>query len=87
MLWVYNKGVQTSKGGFSMKKISYTPLFKTLLDKGIKNKTDLIKIAKISSGTLAKLGKDDPSISTEILTRIANSLDVNMEDIATFVEE
>ena len=70
-----------------MKRISYLPLWKTLLEKGIKRKTDLISIAKISSGTLAKLGKDDPSISTEILTRIANSLDVNMEDIATFVEE
>jgi DNA-binding Xre family transcriptional regulator len=70
-----------------MKRISYLPLWKTLLEKGIKRKTDLISIAKISSGTLAKLGKDDPCISTEILTRIANSLDVNMEDIATFVEE
>ena len=70
-----------------MKKISYTPLFKTMLDKGIKNKSDLIKIAKISSGTLAKLNRDDPNISTAILTRIANSLDVNMEDIATFIEE
>ena len=70
-----------------MKRISYLPLWKTLLEKGIKRKTDLISIAKISSGTLAKLGKDDPSISTEILTRIANSLDVNIEDIATFVEE
>ena len=75
------------EGGIFMKKISYNPLWKTLIDKGIKNKTELIKVAKISSGTLAKLGKDDPSISTEILTRIANSLDVNMEDIATFVEE
>lgn len=70
-----------------MKKISYLPLWKTLLEKGIKRKTDLISIAGISSGTLAKLGKDDPSISTEILTRIANSLDVNLEDIATFIEE
>lgn len=70
-----------------MKKISYLPLWKTLLEKGIKRKTDLISIAGISSGTLAKLGKDDPSVSTEILTRIANSLDVNLEDIATFIEE
>jgi DNA-binding Xre family transcriptional regulator len=70
-----------------MKKISYTPLFKTMLDKGYKNRTSLISLAKISSGTLARLTKNDPSISIEILTRIANSLDVELSDIAVFVEE
>lgn len=68
-----------------MKKISYKPLWKTLIDKGIKNKTDLIKIAKISSGTLSKLSKD-AFVSTEILTRIATSLDVDLNQIAEITE-
>lgn len=69
-----------------MKKISYKPLWKTLIEKNIKNKTELVTIAGISTTTLSKLNKD-MEVSTKILTRIANSLDVGLEDIATFVEE
>ena len=39
------------------KTISYAPLWKTLIDKGLK-KTDLISMANIGSGTLAKLSKN-----------------------------
>jgi len=68
-----------------MKHISYTPLFKTLLDKGIKNKTDLIKIASISSGTLAKLSKDQ-EVSMTILVKICTALNVELADVVEITE-
>ena len=37
--------------------ISYKPLWKTLIEKGI-NKTELRNMAGFSSGTLARMGKD-----------------------------
>ena len=39
-------------------KISYNKLFKLLIDKDLK-KTDLVKGAGISAGTLAKLSKNE----------------------------
>ena len=66
-----------------MKKISYNPLWKTMSDMGHKNKTDLIKIANISSGTLSKLNKN-MEVSTKIITRIATSLQI--DDISQIVE-
>jgi DNA-binding Xre family transcriptional regulator len=38
---------------------SYRPLFKLLVDRGMK-KTDLLKDAGLSSATLAKLSKGEP---------------------------
>ena len=66
-----------------MKKISYNPLWKTMIDMGHKNKTDLIKIANISSGTLSKLNKN-MEVTTKIITRIATSLQI--DDISQIVE-
>ena len=54
-----------------------------MIDMGHKNKTDLIKIANISSGTLSKLNKN-MEVSTKIITRIATSLQI--DDIAQIVE-
>lgn len=39
--------------------VDYRKLWKLLIDKGIKNKTDLIKMADISTNILAKLGKGE----------------------------
>ena len=39
--------------------VDYRKLWKMLIDKGIKNKTDLIKMAGISTNILAKLGKGE----------------------------
>jgi DNA-binding Xre family transcriptional regulator len=38
---------------------SYRPLFRLLVDRGMK-KTDLLKCAALSSATLAKLSKGEP---------------------------
>ena len=49
-------------------EISYNKLWKLLIDKGM-NKTDLRTKAHLSSGTMAKLGKNE-NVTTDILVRI-----------------
>ena len=63
-----------------MKKISYNPLWKTLIDKGIKNKTELIEMTGISSGTLAKMSKNE-YVSLEIIDNICLFLGCKIEDV------
>lgn len=65
--------------------VSYTKLWKLLLDKKLK-KTDLKDIAGISSSTLAKLGKDE-YVSMEILGKICLALDCNIGDIVEFSKD
>ena len=59
--------------------ISYIKLWKLLLDKKMK-KTDLIKVADISTTTLAKLSKDQ-SVSIEVMSRICNALTCDIGDV------
>lgn len=59
--------------------ISYNPLWKTLIDKNMK-KMDLVKLAGISNGTLAKLGKDE-SVSLNIIDKICIALECNICDV------
>ncbi len=72
-------------GNAFMKKFSYNPLWKTLIDKGIKNKTDLISICGISSGTLAKMSKDQ-EVAMTVLLRICTSLDVELSQVVEITE-
>lgn len=60
-------------------KISYTKLWKLLIDKKM-NKSDLRRITGISAATIAKLGKGE-NVNTDILIRICKSLDCNLYDI------
>ena len=60
-------------------KITYTKLWKLLIDKGI-NKTKLCEKANISTNAMAKLGKNE-SVKTDILIRICNALDCELSDI------
>lgn len=60
-------------------KISYKPLWKLLIDKGMR-KQDLQAAAKISAGSIAKLGKDE-NITTDVLIKICNALDCDLLDI------
>lgn len=59
--------------------VSYNKLWKQLIDKEMK-KTDLRVVAGISSGTLAKLGKNE-SVTTDILVRICHALNCDIGDI------
>lgn len=66
-------------------KISYNKLWKLLIDKGM-NKHDLKVAAGISSASVAKLGKCE-NITTDILLKICESLQVHLEDIMETVDD
>lgn len=65
--------------------VSYSKLFKLLIDKKMKKK-DLIAAAGISSSTMAKLGKDE-CVNVEVLVKICNALGVNIGDIMDVVSD
>lgn len=67
------------------RKMSYKKLWKLLIDRDMK-RTDLRKDAGISSSSLAKLGKDE-NVTTDVLLRICDTLDVDLNDIAETVQE
>ena len=58
--------------------VTYTKLWKLLLDKKLK-RTDLKEIAGISSSTLAKLGKDE-YVSMESIDRICAALKCDISE-------
>lgn len=68
-----------------MKTISYKPLWKTLIDRDIKNRTELLEIAKIGRGTLAKLSKNQ-EVSMTVLVKLCNALNCELSDVAEITE-
>lgn len=66
-------------------KMSYKKLWKLLIDKDMK-KTDLRKKAGISSSSLAKIGKNE-NVTTDVLLRICEALECNLDDIAESVAD
>ncbi len=61
---------------------NYAKLWKLLIDRNI-NKTTLREISGISTGTLAKLGKNE-YVSTEVLDKICTALDCEIGDVLEF---
>ena len=66
-------------------KASYKKLWKLLIDNNL-SKTDLREKSKISSSTLAKLGKDE-MVSTEVLAKICAILNCSIGDIMELVKD
>ena len=64
--------------------VSYNKLFKLLIDKNMK-KTELIKLADISSSTLAKISKNE-TVSMDVILRICQVLKCNIGDIVEITE-
>lgn len=62
-----------------MLRISYNKLWKLLIDKNM-NKQDLKNATGISSASIAKLGRGD-NITTDVLLKICEALDCDLEDI------
>lgn len=68
-----------------MNKISYNKLWKLLIDKNMYRK-DLQELAGISAASIAKLGKGG-NITTDVLLKICEALDCNVENIIETIEE
>ena len=64
-------------------KMSYNKLWKLLIDRGM-NKSQLRKASKISSSSLAKLGKGE-NVTTEVLLKICGALNCQIDDICEAV--
>ena len=60
-------------------QFSYNPLWKMLIDRGLK-KRELQEMSEVSATSIAKLGKNE-NVTTEVLLRICESLDCDIQDI------
>ncbi|AEH49825.1 XRE family transcriptional regulator [Geobacillus sp. NFOSA3] len=65
--------------------ISYKPLLKLLIDRGIK-KQDLQKAANISWSTMAKFNKGE-YVSLEVIDRICAVLDCQPGDLIEYIPD
>ena len=65
--------------------VSYKKLWILLIEKNMK-KPDLRIQSGISTGALAKLGKNE-NVNTEVLAKICKALDCKIEDIMEMVPE
>lgn len=66
-------------------KADYTKLRKLLIDKKM-NQTDLRKISKISSSTLAKINKSE-IVSSDVLEKICKTLDCDVNEIVELIPD
>lgn len=66
-------------------KVDYKKLWKLMIDKDIKKKTDLIPLAGISTNILAKLNKGD-SVSMESIQKVCKALNCDVGDICVINE-
>lgn len=80
-LW-YNKSMDDS---YTKGNVDYRKLWKLMIDKDIRKKTDLITMAGISTNILAKLNKGD-YISMESMQKICKALNCDIGDICVVNE-
>ncbi len=66
-------------------KTSYKKLWKLLIDRDM-TKTQLREAAKISSFSLAKLGKDE-NVTTSVLAKICGVLNCDVSDIMEMIPD
>lgn len=65
--------------------VSYKKLWILLIERNMK-KTELRIRAGISTGALAKLGKNE-NVSTEVLAKICSALDCDVSDIMEMIPD
>lgn len=63
--------------------VSYKKLWKLLIDRDMR-KEDLRIATGVSSGTIAKLGKDE-NVTVEVLAKICTVLDCTLDDICEVI--
>jgi DNA-binding Xre family transcriptional regulator len=66
-----------------MRRISYDPLWKKLIDLKM-TKTEMQEKAEISRSTLAKMRKNE-YVALEVIEKIANALDCDVVDILSIL--
>ena len=66
-------------GGKRMRTFSYKKLFKKLIDLDMTN-NELMEKVNISKSTFYKI-KNGQNVTTDVLLRICNTLECNIEDI------
>ena len=67
-----------------MRMFSYKRLFKKLIDLDMTN-NELMEKAKVSKSTFYKI-KNGQNVTTDVLLRICNALDCDIEEIVECVE-
>ena len=70
---------QTIKKNELKTQFSYNRLWKLLIDRGIQ-KQELQKMSEVSAASIAKMGRSE-NVTTDVLLRICEALDCNIEDI------
>ena len=73
------------RGAKPMKKITFDPLWKKLIDLGL-SKTQMAEKVGISKTTLAKMGKDE-YVALEVVERICNTLEITIPDVLELKED
>lgn len=66
-------------------KITYKKLWKLLIDREMMKK-DLLEISKISTVSMAKLGKNQ-NVTTDVLLKICTALHCDISDIMEIVDD
>lgn len=66
-------------------RISYNKLWKLLIDREM-NKHDLKVAVGVSSASIAKLGKCE-NVTTDVLLKICEALNVHMDDIMETIDD
>lgn len=79
------KVYKSKEEAFGTMKACYNKLLKMLIDRKM-TKTDLRQQAKISSSTLAKIGKQE-MVSSDVLVKICNALQCDISDIVELVKD
>ena len=72
-------------GGIRMRVFSYKRLFKKLIDLDMTN-NELMEKAKVSKSTFYKM-KNGQNVTTDVLLRICNTLDCDIEEIMECIRE
>lgn len=65
--------------------VNYNKLWKMMIDKNM-SKTELTRLAGISTNAMAKLGKNE-DVKVNILEKLCTSLDCKLDDIVEFVPD
>lgn len=66
-------------------RVSYKPLWKLLIDRGLKKK-DLCSMAGISPASCTKMGKNG-HVTTETLTKVCSALGCRIDDVIEFISD